>query len=53
MVERSFAWMARFRRTTRDYAGLAETPAGLHFIVWAILMAQQFATFVLIMHNRL
>jgi transposase len=38
VVERSFGWIARFRRLARDYERLAETLAGLHFIVFAILM---------------
>jgi len=42
VVERSFAWMARFRRLARDYERLAETLAGLHFVAFAILMAHRF-----------
>ena len=38
VVERSFAWVARFRRLARDYERLPETLAGLHFVVFAILM---------------
>jgi|SRR5579871_128206 len=38
VVERSFAWAARFRRLARDYERLPETVAGLHFLVFAILM---------------
>ena len=38
VVERSFAWTARFRRLAKDYERLPETLAGLHFIVFAILM---------------
>jgi transposase len=38
VVERSFAWLARFRRLARDYERLPETLAGLHFLVCAILM---------------
>src|SRR5512143_39729 len=38
VVERSFAWLARFRRLARDYERLAETLAGLHFVVFAMLM---------------
>ena len=45
VVERSFAWMARFRRLARDYERLAETLAGLHFVAFAILMARRFVTF--------
>ena len=46
VVERSFAWMARFRRLARDYERLSETLAGLHFIAFAILMAHRFVTFM-------
>jgi transposase len=42
VVERSFAWAARFRRLARDYERLPETLAGLHFVVFAILMASRF-----------
>jgi len=38
IVERSFAWKSRFRRLVRDYERLPETVAGLHFLVFAILM---------------
>src|ERR1700686_1387626 len=38
VVERSFAWAARFRRLARDYERLPETLAGLHFIAFAMLM---------------
>src|SRR6476469_2725170 len=38
VVERSFAWAARFRRLSRDYERLPETIAGLHFLVFACLM---------------
>jgi transposase len=38
VVERSFGWLNRFRRLTRDYERLPETLAGLHFIVFAMLM---------------
>jgi transposase len=38
VVERSFAWAARFRRLTRDYERLPETLAGLHLLVFVCLM---------------
>lgn len=38
VVERSFAWAARFRRLARDYERLPETLAGLHFVAFSILM---------------
>jgi transposase len=44
VVERSFAWMARFRRLARDYERLSETLAGLHFVAFAMLMAHRFVT---------
>ena len=46
VVERSFAWMARFRRLARDYERLAETLVGLHFVAFAMLMAHRFVTFM-------
>jgi transposase len=42
VVERSFAWTARFRRLARDYERLPETLAGLHFLAFAILMPRRF-----------
>jgi len=46
VVERSFAWMARFRRLARDYERLSETLVGLHFVALAILLAHRFVTFM-------
>ena len=46
VVERSFAWMARFRRLVRDYERLAETLAALHFVAFAILLVHRFVTFM-------
>ncbi len=46
VVERSQAWIARFRRLARDYERLSETLAGLHFLAFAILMAQRFIAFM-------
>ena len=40
VVERSFAWAARFRRLTRDYERLASTLAGYHWVAFALLMLQ-------------
>ncbi len=42
VVERSFAWAARFRRLAKDYERLPETVAGLHFLAFAILMLSRF-----------
>jgi transposase len=42
VVERSFAWLARFRRLARDYERLPETLAGLHLLAFAVIMVQRF-----------
>jgi transposase len=42
VVERSFAWLSRFRRLARDYERLPETRRGLHFLAFAILMVHRF-----------
>jgi transposase len=38
VVERSFAWVSRFRRLARDYERLPETVAGLHWLAFLTLM---------------
>ena len=38
VVERSFGWLARFRRLARDYERLPETLIGLHYVAFAMLM---------------
>jgi transposase len=38
VVERSFAWLSRFRRLAKDYERLPETVAGLHLVAFATLM---------------
>jgi transposase len=43
VVERSFGWLNRFRRLARDYERLPETLAGLHFVVFSVLMLVHFA----------
>ena len=45
VYQRSFAWMARFRRLARDYERLPETLAGLHLVVFAWLMLHQWMAF--------
>ncbi len=45
--ERSFAWMARFRRLARDYERLPETLVGLHYLALAILMLSRLVSLVL------
>jgi transposase len=44
VVERSFAWAARFRRLARDYERLPDTLAGLHFLAFAILLLKRFVS---------
>jgi len=46
VVERSFAWAARFRRLARDYERLAETVAGYHFLAFACLMLHRIISLV-------
>lgn len=41
VVERSFAWAARFRRLARDYERLPGTLAGLHYLAFVILMLKR------------
>jgi transposase len=38
VVERSFAWAARFRRLARDYERLDTTLKGFHYLCFACLM---------------
>jgi len=47
VVERSFAWAARFRRLARDYERLAETVAGYHFLAFACLMLHRIIPLIL------
>lgn len=42
VIERDFAWAARFRRLARDYERLATTLASLHFLVFVCLLLHQF-----------
>ncbi len=44
VVERSFAWAARFRRLAKDYERLPETVAGLHFVAFACLFLHRAIT---------
>ncbi len=43
VVERSFAWAARFRRLARDYERLSQTLASFHYLAFAILMLANLA----------
>lgn len=44
VVERSFGWIARFRRLARDYERLAESLAGLHVVAFVCLMLGKLVT---------
>ena len=44
VVERSFAWLARFRRLARDYERLPGTVAGLHFAAFACILLARIST---------
>lgn len=44
VVERSFGWLARFRRLDRDYERLPQTLAGLYFLAFAIILAHRFVS---------
>jgi len=41
VIERSFAWAARFRRLARDYERMAHTLAGWHYVAFVGLMLAQ------------
>ena len=43
VLKRSFGWLARFRRLSRDFERMAEVLAGLHFAVFAMLMLPKVA----------
>lgn len=38
VVERSFAWLSRFRRLAKDHERLEETVTGLHLVAFSVLM---------------
>lgn len=42
VVERSFAWAARFRRLAKDYERLPTSLAGIHWLAFALLMLNSF-----------
>jgi len=46
VFERGFGSIARFRRLTRDYERLPQMLAGLHFLVFAILMLSNASPFI-------
>jgi transposase len=45
VVERSFAWLARFRRLAKDYERLASTLAGMHWAAFVCLMLARLVNF--------
>ncbi len=47
VVERSFAWLTRFRRLAKDYERLPETLAGMHYVAFACVMLGRLATLVI------
>lgn len=47
VVERSFAWMSRFRRLARDYERLPSTLGGLHYVAFATLMLRRLVSLLL------
>lgn len=53
VVERSFAWAARFRRLARDDERLPTTLAGLHLVAFATLMLAKAATLFDLVRNTL
>ena len=42
VVERSFAWTARFRRLARDFERTPQTLVGLHFLAFVMLLLPRF-----------
>ncbi|HEX8430326.1 MAG TPA: IS5 family transposase [Longimicrobium sp.] len=46
VVERSFAWMSRFRRLARNYERLPTTFAALHYVAFAALMLSRYAKLI-------
>jgi transposase len=38
VVERSFAWLSRFRRLARDYERIPQTLVGLYFAAFVCLL---------------
>jgi transposase len=45
VIERSFAWAARFRRLAKDYERLPDVVAGLHFLAFVSLMLHRLVTY--------
>jgi transposase len=47
VVERSFGWLARFRRLARDYERLPETVAGLHLLAFVIILVHRLVDIII------
>jgi transposase len=43
VMERSFAWVTRFRRLAKDYERLPQTVAGFHYLAFACPMLRHVA----------
>lgn len=50
VVERSFGWMARFRRLARDYERLQTTLEGWHYLAFACLSLRQALPILMELH---
>ena len=53
VVERTFGWMARFRRLAKDYERLATTLVGMHFIAFVCLLLHRALPLIEEVHNTL
>ena len=53
VVERSFGWLARFRRLARDDEWLPETVKGLHFLAFSFLLLHRLAPHLVQVPNTL
>lgn len=51
VVERTFAWIARFRRLARDYERLPATLAGLHLVVVSVLLLHKATDFAAVRNS--
>ena len=47
VVERSFGWLARFRRLARDYERLPETLAGMNVLAFLIVMLRRLVDIII------
>jgi transposase len=53
VVERDFAWMARFRRLAKDYQRLQTTLVGLHLVAFVCLLMHRAVPVLTEVHNTL